>query len=51
MIPLNNIIYSINRAGKFKEVYHYHGENLKIFVPSSMKQIKNYFDMIDKKKL
>jgi hypothetical protein len=51
MIPLNNIIHSINRAGKCKEVYHYHGENLKLFVPSSMKQIKYYFDMIDKKKL
>jgi hypothetical protein len=51
MIPLNNIIYSINRTGKFKEIFHYHGENLRIYVPSSIKQIKYYFDKINQKKL
>ena len=48
MIPLNNMLYSISRVGKFKDVYHYHGENLKIHVPSTLKYIQQYFN--DKKK-
>lgn len=47
MIPLNNMLHSIARVGKFKDVYHYHGENLKIHVPSTLKYIKQYFN--DKK--
>jgi len=42
MIPLNNLIHSINRSKKYKEIYHYHGENLKIHVPSIMKHINDY---------
>lgn len=42
MIPLDNLIHSINRSGKFKDIYHYHGENLKIHVPSTMKHIKAF---------
>jgi hypothetical protein len=41
MIPLNNLLYSIRRTKKYKEVFHYHCENLKIHVPSIMNQIKN----------
>ena len=41
MIPLNNLLYSIQRTKKYKDVFHYHGENLKIHVPSIMNQIKN----------
>lgn len=43
MIPLNNLLYSIYRTPKYKDVYHYHGENLKIHAPSSLKYIDAYF--------
>jgi hypothetical protein len=49
MIPLNNLIYSIYRTKKHKEVFHYHGENLKIHVPSIMNQIKNYVNKLNTK--
>jgi len=42
MIPLNNMLNSITRSRKFKDVFHYHGENLRILVPSVMKHIKTY---------
>jgi hypothetical protein len=48
MIPLNNILYSINRTKKYKDVFHYHGENLKIHVPSVMNHIKDCLDNIYK---
>ena len=44
MIPLNNILGSIFRSKKAKDIYHYHGENLKIYVPSIMKQIKSFLN-------
>jgi hypothetical protein len=43
MIPLNNLLYSIFRTPKYKDVFHYHGENLKVHVPSSLKYIDAYF--------
>lgn len=49
MIPLNNLIYSVYRTKKHKEVFHYHGENLKIHVPSIMSQIKNYVNKLTTK--
>jgi len=49
MIPLNNLIYSIYRTKKNKEVYHYHGENLKIHVPSIINQIKKYVNKLNNK--
>jgi hypothetical protein len=47
MIPLNNLIYSVYRTKKHKEVFHYHGENLKIHVPSIMNQIKSYVNKLN----
>jgi len=44
MIPLKNILYSINRTKKYTNIFHYHGENLKIHVPSTIKHIYNYFN-------
>ena len=44
MIPINNLLYSISRTMKHKDVFHYHGENLKIYVPSIMKQIKSFLN-------
>jgi hypothetical protein len=49
MIPLNNLIYSVYRTKKHKEVFHYHGENLKIHVPSIMNQIKSYVNKLNTK--
>jgi len=46
MIPLSNLIYSVYRTKKYRDVFHYHGENLKIHVPSIMNQIKKYLDKI-----
>jgi len=43
MIPLKNLIHSIYRTPKHRDVFHYHGENLKIHVPSSIKHIDVYF--------
>jgi hypothetical protein len=43
MIPIKNMIHSIYRTTKYKDVLHYHGENLKIYVPSSIKYIHAYF--------
>jgi len=42
MIPINNMLHSIIRSRKYKDVFHYHGENLRILVPSVMKHINNY---------
>jgi hypothetical protein len=42
MIPLNNLVHSVFRTKKYKDVFHYHGENLKIHVPSIMSHIKKY---------
>ena len=47
MIPLDNLLASISRSEKYKDVYHYHGENLKIRVPSIMKNIKSFLDEKD----
>jgi len=49
MIPLNNLIYSVYRTKKHKDVFHYHGENLKIHVPSIMNQIKIYVNKLTTK--
>jgi hypothetical protein len=49
MIPLNNLIYSVYRTKKHKEVFHYHGENLKIHVPSIMNQIKSNVNKLNTK--
>jgi hypothetical protein len=43
LIPLKNIIYSINRANKKMNIYHYHQENLKIHVPHVIRNINRYF--------
>ena len=43
LIPLKNIIYSINRANKKMNIYHYHQENLKIHVPYVIRNINRYF--------
>ena len=43
MIPLNNLLFSIYRTPKYKDVFHYHGENLKVHVPSSIKFIDKFF--------
>jgi len=47
MAPIDNLIRTINNC-KSKEVYYYHGENLKIHVPSVMRQIKLYLESKDK---
>lgn len=47
MAPIDNLIKTINKC-KVKDVYYYHGENLKIHVPSIMRQIKLYLDSKDK---
>ena len=46
MIPLNNLLYSIYRSKKHREIFHYHCENLKIHVPSIMNQIKKCLNNI-----
>lgn len=43
MIPLKNLLHSIGRTPKYKDVYHYHGENLKIHVFSILKNIDMFF--------
>lgn len=48
MIPLKNLIYSISRTYKHKDVYHYHGENLKLHVPSTMRHLQTYLHNKDK---
>lgn len=50
MVPIDNIINSINKS-KSRDVYHYHGENLRIYVPSVMKQIKIYLTELENIKL
>jgi len=44
MIPLDNLLHSVYRSNKYKSVYHYHGENLKIHVPSIIKYIDNFLN-------
>jgi hypothetical protein len=46
MAPIDNLIRTINIC-KSKNVYYYHGENLKIHVPSVMRQIKTYLESKD----
>jgi hypothetical protein len=46
MAPIDNLIRTINNC-KLKDVYYYHGENLKIHVPSVMRQIKLYLESKD----
>ena len=56
MIPLSNLIFTIARnkeknKGKYgNDVYHYHGENLKIHVPSTIKYISSFLDTLNKEK-
>ena len=47
MAPIDNLIRTINNC-KSKDVYYYHGENLKIHVPSVMRQIKTYLESKNK---
>ena len=47
MAPIDNLIRTINNC-KSKDVYYYHSENLKIHVPSVMRQIKTYLESKDK---
>jgi len=47
MAPIDNLIRTINNC-KSKDVYYYHNENLKIHVPSVMRQIKTYLESKDK---
>jgi len=44
MIPLDNLLHSVYRSNKFKSVFHYHCENLKIHVPSIIRHISNYLN-------
>jgi len=46
MIPLNNLLFSVTKHSLQKEIYHYHGENLKIHVHSSIKHIKSFIDKL-----
>jgi hypothetical protein len=46
MIPLNNLLFSISKNNKYKEIYHYHCENLKIHVPSTIRYIKHFLDKL-----
>jgi hypothetical protein len=50
MVPIDNLVNSITKC-KTKDVYHYHGENLRIYVPSVMKQIKLYLTELENIKL
>ena len=43
LIPIKNIIYSINSANKKMNIYHYHQENLRVYVPYVIKNIDRYF--------
>ncbi len=40
MIPIKNIMNSIRRV-KFGPVFHYHGQNLKLHVPTTLKELNN----------
>jgi hypothetical protein len=42
MIPLKNLLDSIRTTPKGKSVYHYHGKNLRLFVPTSILNIEKY---------
>ena len=42
MIPLKNLIHSIYITQKYKYIYHYHGENLKILSPDSIQHIEQF---------
>jgi len=46
MAPIDNIIKRIN--SNKRDVYYYHSENLRIHVPSVIRQIKLHLDTIDK---
>jgi hypothetical protein len=50
MIPLSNLLYSIenNKHNSSNHVYYYHGENLKIHVPSTVRHIDKFIKTLEK---
>jgi hypothetical protein len=50
MIPLSNLLYSIenNKDHLTNNIYHYHGENLKIHVPSTIRYIDKFIKNLEK---
>jgi len=48
MIPIQNMINSINST-KNRDIYHYHQENLKIYVVSSIRSVNKFINELEEK--
>jgi len=50
MIPLSNLLHSIDNKKSHlpNHIYHYHGENLIIYVPSTIRYIDKFIRNLEK---